>query len=242
MDMLKFVGPAALAFVICLIVGPFIIPMLQKLKFGQVIRGEGPEWHMKKTGTPSMGGVIFILGVVIAVAVFAGYSDPTWAVAALAFLGSGLIGFLDDFIKAKKKRNLGLKAWQKASLQLILSIAMAIYFAQHVGTAIRIPFTTLEWDMGWLYYPFAVLVIMGTSNGTNLTDGLDGLLGSTGLVYFAAFALLFASGIIPASQELMVISSAMVGGLLASFASTPILPVHLWAIPAPWPLAAWLPL
>ena len=215
MDMLTFfAGPAALAFVICLIVGPFIIPMLQKLKFGQVIRGEGPEWHMKKTGTPSMGGIIFILGVTVAVLVFAGHKDPIWVVAALAFLGSGLIGFLDDFIKAKKKRNLGLKAWQKASLQLILSIALAIYFGQHVGTSICIPFTTLEWNMGWLYYPFAVLVIMGTSNGTNLTDGLDGLLGSTGLIYFAAFALLFASGVFPAGGELLIICSAMVGGLL----------------------------
>ena len=212
--LIQLVGPAALALLASLCAGPLIIPMLQKLKFGQVIRDEGPQWHLKKSGTPSMGGLIFMVGALVGAGAFAGHGDPVLAVCALSFFGFGLVGFLDDFIKAKKKRNLGLKAWQKASLQLVLAIALALYFTNHVGTSIRLPFTDRQWDMGWLYFPFAVFVIVATVNGTNLTDGLDGLLGSTSLVYFAAFALIFFSGIIPATGELMMICSAMVGALL----------------------------
>lgn len=96
----------------------------------------------------------------------------------------------------------------------MLAVVLALYFTNHVGTSIRLPFTERQWDMGWMYFPFAVFVIVATVNGTNLTDGLDGLLGSTSLVYFAAFALIFFSGIIPATGELMMICSAMVGALL----------------------------
>lgn len=207
-------APAVLAFVLCLLVGPVIIRMLQKLKFGQVIRGEGPEWHAKKAGTPPMGGLIFALGLAVSAAVFLRRWNEWIAGAVLAFFGFGVIGFLDDFIKVKLKRNLGLKAWQKAGLQVLVASALAAFLGHHAGTALKLPFTDKVWELGWFYYPFAVFVMVATTNGTNLTDGLDGLLGSTSLVYFLSLALIFFTDILPVPKELAVIASTMGGALL----------------------------
>ncbi len=210
----ELAGPALLAFALCLLTGPWIIRLLQKLKFGQVIRGEGPEWHAKKEGTPPMGGLIFTIGLVAATAVFTRHMNAELGGALMAFLGFALIGFLDDMIKARKKQNLGLRAWQKAGLQLLLSVGLVIYLGYHVGTSIRLPFTQTVLDLGWFYYPFAVFVIVATVNGTNLTDGLDGLLGSTALVYFLSYALIFFTSVLPVSKDLMIVCMAMAGALL----------------------------
>lgn len=210
----QWIAAIAVAFLVCMAVGPLAIPVLQKLKFGQVIRSEGPQWHMKKSGTPTMGGIIILLGSVVACLCFAPCASPEMAGAALAVFGFGLIGLLDDFIKVVLKRNLGLKAWQKSSLQVLVSVALGLYIIQHVGTTVRIPFTALEWDLGWWYLPVIVFVLVATTNSVNLTDGIDGLAGGVSLVYFAFFALLFFVYPTLAPAPMTVFSAAMVGACL----------------------------
>jgi len=212
--MLKSFGPALLAMAAAFAVGPVFIPLLQKLKFGQVIRGEGPEWHMKKSGTPTMGGFIFWTGLLVGALAFANLADPTVWMALVAFFGFGLIGFADDFIKVKLKRNLGLKAWQKFLLQAALAAWITVFSARHNGTAIRVPFMEELWEIGWWYYPLAMFAIVGLNNGTNLIDGLDGLCASNAAVYFAAFGLIFASGFIPGGDQQGILCCAMVGALI----------------------------
>ena len=212
--MYQWIAAIVVAFLICMVVGPLAIPILQKLKFGQVIRSEGPQWHMKKTGTPTMGGIIILLGAMLSCLIFTGYASPEMAGAWLAIGGFGLIGLLDDFIKVVLKRNLGLKAWQKAGLQLIVSVALSLYIIQHVGTSIRIPFTTLEWDLGWWYLPVLVFIMIATTNSVNLTDGLDGLAGGVSLVYFVFFTLLLFAFPELGSEPLLILSASLVGACL----------------------------
>ena len=178
------------ALVVTLVFGPVFIPWLRKLKFGQEIREEGPKWHQKKSGTPTMGGIMFIVAMAIAILVttviFAmnGNFNTTYARCIVLFvisLGFGVIGFVDDYIKVVKKRNLGLTAPQKFIMQVVLAaIYIAVlYFIGELDTAIKIPFTSIEWIMPiWLYIPFVMFVVVGVVNAVNLTDGLDGLASS----------------------------------------------------------------
>lgn len=182
---------AAVAFVVTALAGKLLIPFLHKLHFGQSIREDGPTWHKSKQGTPTMGGIMFILGSVAAAligyAVFAltdkGLADPLeqmqffgGIVMALLF---GLIGFLDDYIKVVKKRNLGLTAWQKIIGQVLVTALYltALYIAGDRSTIINVPFLG-QWDLGFFYYPILGILIIGIVNSVNLTDGIDGLCGS----------------------------------------------------------------
>lgn len=203
-------GAGVLSFLVALVLGKWLIPWLHKLKFGQTILADGPTWHQKKQGTPTMGGILFILGFVLAVvaAVVAVYVVPAaasvppmfatpyeqvrfWGGVGLA-LGCGAIGFLDDYIKVVKKRNLGLTAVQKLLLQLTLSTAYAVLLYIFGKGVFYIPFIgQVNWGI-W-YVPFTVFVIVAMSNATNLTDGVDGLCGLTGFV--AALTLLLLSGL-----------------------------------------------
>lgn len=183
--MLYFVG-VVIAWVLSLILGAFILPALRRLKFGQEIREEGPAWHASKSGTPTMGGIIFIVGAVAALAgvylweAIAGTPDISYfniilmLFLALAF---GAIGFVDDYIKVVKKRNLGLTAAQKFSLQFLVALVFSFIVATfgEVGTVIEIPFSGARVDLSWLYIPFVICVMLATVNSVNLTDGLDGL-------------------------------------------------------------------
>lgn len=170
---------------VCLITGPFLIPVLRRLKFGQTVRAEGPKSHLKKQGTPTMGGVMFFFGLTLGTIFIV--KDNLYTILLLVFtLGYGLIGFIDDFIKIVKKRSLGLTARDKIIGQLILSTLLGWVSVNYLGrgTDIIIPFSGTQIDLGYLYIPFVILVAIGTSNAVNLTDGLDGL--ATGVTLFVA--------------------------------------------------------
>jgi phospho-N-acetylmuramoyl-pentapeptide-transferase len=164
------------AFIISLILGPIVIPILHKLKFGQSIREIGPKWHKNKSGTPTMGGIIFIIGILCAILIF-NKNKETVAIFAIS-LGFGLIGFIDDFIKVVLKRNLGFTAVQKFSAQILVALigVMYLYNTSIINGEVYLPlFKRIITFESWLYIPFAVLVILSTVNSVNLTDGLDGL-------------------------------------------------------------------
>ncbi|MDK2991746.1 MAG: phospho-N-acetylmuramoyl-pentapeptide-transferase [Clostridiales bacterium] len=182
-----------IAFIICLISGPIIIPMLRRWKFGQVVREEGPKTHLAKTGTPTMGGVFMVPAIIIAAFLAAQGNYEMMLVAVLITLGYGLIGFIDDFIKVAMRRSLGLRAYQKLIGQIGIALIFAIYAANNpdIGTVWRIPFSEAQWNLGWLFIPITVFVVVGTTNSVNLTDGIDGLAASVTLVVAATFALIY---------------------------------------------------
>ena len=199
-----------IAFIACVVLGAFVIPKLHN--FGQNVRDDGPKSHLKKQGTPSMGG-IFMIGAFAIATLFFVKDNPDAIVVLLITVGYGLVGFLDDYIKVVKKRSLGLRAWQKVVFQLIVTILFAIYLLKmnDFGTEIYVPFTKGFYiDLGWLYVPFLFFVMVGTVNSVNLTDGLDGLAsGVTVLVatYFVFIAYAVNKGVIP-------VCGAAIGALL----------------------------
>jgi phospho-N-acetylmuramoyl-pentapeptide-transferase len=189
--MQKIILPVLISFLTCLAVGPAIIPLMQKLKFGQVIRDEGPKWHEKKSGTPYMGGIIMLLALAVTCFALIRRYEPSALVGLGLILSGALIGFADDYTKHVMKRNLGLKEWQKFALQTVFATAAAIYAYVHIGPSVKLPFTTAEWDLGLYYIPFTAFVIVAAMNSVNLTDGLDGLAAGVGLVFFVALSLIF---------------------------------------------------
>ncbi|MBR2219716.1 MAG: phospho-N-acetylmuramoyl-pentapeptide-transferase [Phascolarctobacterium sp.] len=166
------------AFAVCAVMGPFLIPFLHRLKFGQSIRGCGPESHQKKSGTPTMGGIMIITAIVVSLVIW-GDLTPQVLIALVLMLGHGVIGFIDDYIKVVMKRNLGLTALQKLLMQFALAGAY-VYYAEHYikSTTVWIPGVDVIIDLGWFYYVLAFLLLVGTTNAVNLTDGLDGLAAS----------------------------------------------------------------
>lgn len=180
----------AQAVVLTILLGAVGIPLARKYKARQSIREEGPKSHRVKAGTPTMGGLFMMLAAFLVI-VGNGLLDPSVLLLILITAGHCLLGFLDDFIKAEKKRNLGLTAKQKMLGQLILSIAFCFGCTEYLGIpqAVAIPFTAMEISIGYLYYPFVILVIVGASNAVNLTDGLDGLAAGCCVIAFSAYAL-----------------------------------------------------
>jgi phospho-N-acetylmuramoyl-pentapeptide-transferase len=203
---------AVLAFVVALIMGPLLIPVLRRLKFGQSIRQEGPERHYAKAGTPTMGGIIILTALTVSALSFAGLSREIW-LALFITIGHGLIGFLDDFIKVVQKRSLGLKARQKLFGQILLAIALA-YIATSFfgrGTDLWIPFISSRVDLGGFYYVLIFLVLVGTTNAVNLTDGLDGLAAGTSTVAAVAYAVI---ALYFGQPELAIFCVALAGACL----------------------------
>lgn len=182
---------AAVAFLVALALGPVLIPMLRRLKFGQSIREEGPQRHYAKAGTPTMGGVLILAALIVSSVLFAGRNAEVW-LALFVTIGHGLIGFLDDFIKVVLKRNMGLKAREKLLGQIIMAVALAYiattYFGR--GTDLWLPILGVNLDFGPLYYVLIFLVLVGTTNAVNLTDGLDGLAAGTTTIAAAAYAVI----------------------------------------------------
>ncbi|WP_175988828.1 phospho-N-acetylmuramoyl-pentapeptide-transferase [Bacillus sp. Marseille-Q1617] len=183
-----------MAFLITVLLAPIFIPFLRRLKFGQSIRDEGPQSHQKKTGTPTMGGIVFLLSIIITTFVMTGkYSEPgpeTYLLL-LVTVGFGLLGFLDDFIKVVMKRNLGLTSKQKLLGQIVISAIFYFIFKQNdFPTTVSIPLTDFSFDLGWFYVVFIVFWLVGFSNAVNITDGLDGLVSGTSAIAFGALAVL----------------------------------------------------
>ena len=182
-----------LGFVVTLALGPLVIPMLKRLKFGQTERDDGPQSHLVKTGTPTMGGMMMLAGILAGTLSFTMGSMEFALPALLVTFAYGLVGFLDDFIKVKLKRSLGLKAYQKIIGQfgIALIVALYAYNTPNIGSRILLPISRTEWDLGIYYIPFIMFVIIGTVNSVNLTDGLDGLASSVTLIYSLAMILIF---------------------------------------------------
>lgn len=188
---------AIIAFVLVMVMGPVLIPFLHKFKFGQTVRDDGPQSHLKKNGTPTMGGVMMMLAILIATLIRADLSTEIF-MALLCMLGFGMVGFIDDFVKIKMTRSLGLTAKQKIVLQVILALVISIYKYKAIGSGIQfiVPFSQAGINIGIAYVPVMLVVILGTVNAVNLTDGLDGLAsGITAIVstFFMVFALMIAN-------------------------------------------------
>lgn len=208
----KIVLATIIPFILVLIMGPFTIPFLLRLKVGQTVRDEGPESHLKKTGTPTMGGIMIIIAAAIPSLFFLNDYPAVAPVLALT-LGMGLVGFMDDYIKVVLKRSMGLRAWQKLLLQFIITTAFCWYIVVilHCDLSMKIPFFKGRYlDLGIFNIPLLYIVILGTDNATNLTDGLDGLATSvTAIVagFFTICALIMSNTVAPCT-------AAFVGALL----------------------------
>ncbi len=201
-----------IAFFLNIVISPFAIPLLHKLKFGQNVRDDGPNSHLKKAGTPTMGGIIILASIIITTLFFLIGNRQVQTILFVT-VGFGLIGFLDDYIKVVKKRSLGLTAMQKIVAQLIVTCIFAYLLSSYVGldTAIIIPFTNgIIWDLGLLYWPFLVFVVLAVVNAVNLTDGVYGLASSV-TVLVATF---FAAVAMNTQSEAVPIAAATVGSLL----------------------------
>ena len=205
-----FIG-LILGFFIALILGPITIPMLRRLKFGQNIRKEGPQSHLKKAGTPTIGGIIFILSSVLAMVVMRFEVTDEAMIALYSLIAFGFIGFLDDILKIIKKENEGLKAWQKMLLLVIFSTAIAIYGYAFLGTTLRIPFINTKMPLGILYVPFVIIYYAATTNAVNLTDGLDGLATTVSILVLTFFAVVSHT---MNHESLAIFSLVLAGGLL----------------------------
>ncbi|WP_407873104.1 phospho-N-acetylmuramoyl-pentapeptide-transferase [Paenibacillus sp. P36] len=199
------------AFVLALIMGPLCIPILRRMKFGQQIREDGPQGHLKKQGTPTMGGIIILIALALASLRFAD-KNTDLLILLIASLGYGLVGFLDDYIKIIFKRSLGLTAKQKLFGQLLIS-AIVCYLLVREGhsTELYIPFVEFHFNPGWLYFPLMAILMLGASNAVNFTDGLDGLLAGTSAIAFGAYTVIAMNNTQP---EAAIFSAAMVGAVL----------------------------
>ncbi|MBP1924181.1 phospho-N-acetylmuramoyl-pentapeptide-transferase [Sedimentibacter acidaminivorans] len=216
-DSILVIRVITVSFLIVLFLGPVIIPLLKRLKVGQSIREEGPKSHLAKSGTPTMGGVLIILGIVISIAT-SGYYSKEIIVVTFFIVGFGFIGFVDDYIKVVLKRNLGLRAYQKIIGQLIFAVLLAVYGSRFSvnKTILLIPFINTYIDLGVLYIPFTVFVVLGIVNAVNLTDGLDGLNTGVTLIVMAAFSLIANTRISTneAYQGIAIISASVSGSCL----------------------------
>ena len=208
----KIVIPVIISFVISVILAPVIIPFLRRLKASQTERTDGVKSHLSKAGTPTMGGLIFLIAVTVTSLLYI-KDYPKIIPILFLTLGFGLIGFLDDYLKVVLKRSDGLLPWQKFLLQVVLTAIFVFYIVKYtdISLTMRIPFWSGHFlNLGWLAVPVLFFAVIGTVNGVNFTDGLDGLASSVTLivaVFFTVVSIGMKSGIEP-------ITGAVVGGLM----------------------------
>lgn len=207
---------AAAAFAVSMLITAGMIPFLRKKQFGQFIREEGPEAHLSKAGTPTMGGVAVMAGVTasMVMSMFMPGSVTTDKIAILLSMAAfGAIGFIDDYNKIAKKQNEGLTPKQKLLLQILFGLALAVFMMLREGTSVLIPFARIYVDMGVLYIPFVVFIEVAMANAVNLTDGLDGLASSTSAIVALTFGII---GMItsPGSEPMAVAGQAVFGALI----------------------------
>ena len=232
---ISFLITGLLAFAITAISGFALIPWLRKVKFGQTIKEIGPTWHRSKQGTPTMGGLMFYLGSVVAICAGLAiimkelqtitgvvYTNQVLSlvISMLTALGFGFIGFVDDYIKVVKKRNLGLKAIYKIFGQTFVTAAFLYgqYYIGHINTKITVPFTELSFELGMVYYPIVFLAIIFMVNAVNLTDGIDGLCSSVSFVVALGFMVISAAyGFYANALFAVAIAGACAGFLVWNF-------------------------
>ena len=201
-----------ISFLIVVILGPIFIPMLTKFKFGQTVRDDGPKTHLAKNGTPTMGGILMIVAILIT-GLTRSKVGPDMVIGLICIFGFGLIGFIDDFIIIKKRRSLGLKPWQKIVMQFGLALYVANYQYTVSASApqLMVPFTDIAINLGPLYVPIMIFVIVGTVNAVNLTDGLDGLATSVTIIVLTFFAIV---GYKTGNVYITTFSLALIGALI----------------------------
>lgn len=202
---------ALVAFFVSLLIGPWLISYLRRLRAGQRVREDGPKTHLTKSGTPTMGGIMIVIALVVATVFFYPLTDNQ-IIMLFAIVGFAVVGFLDDYIKVVAKRSLGLRAREKLVAQFGLGLLIALYASARVGTDFLIPFSTNTLELPvWLYVPVTVFVLVGTVNAVNLTDGLDGLATTSVAVSMTAFGLI---AFLLGYYDLTVVTGALVGGCL----------------------------
>ncbi len=216
----KILITVLVSFIICVILCPIMIPFLKKLKFGQYVRDDGPQSHLKKTGTPTMGGVIILITIVI-VSLFYLEDFPYILPILFCTVGFGIIGFLDDYIKVVMKRSEGLSPFQKLLGQIMVTAIFGYYLVNYtnVGTTMLIPFTGgfesgQFLEVSYLFIPILFFVTLGTVNGVNFTDGLDGLASSITLLvatFFAVVSIGINSGVAPIT---CIVAGSLLGFLV----------------------------
>ncbi len=211
-DFVREILPIVLSFVIVVIILPFLIPALRRLKFGQTEREDGPQSHLSKTGTPTMGGIAILIAILIP-SLFYMRTCPEIIPILMMTIGFGVIGCIDDFIKVVKKQSDGLSPLQKMALQFVLTSGFLVYYflVEKKEALVHIPFTEYCFTMPvWLFCIFVFFVVLGTVNGTNLTDGLDGLVSSVTCVV-AVFFIIVTRQAAPGMEPM---SGSMLGGLM----------------------------
>ena len=216
----NFSTVAVVSFLLTVIISKIVIPILKGHKIGQSIREEGPKDHKIKAGTPTMGGICFIMASLIALSAIAivyavlGKQEELvpLALTLVLALSNGLIGFIDDYCKLIKKQNEGLTPRGKLILQTLAAglYILGLCFFGDLTTALPIPFTEVSLELGWLYYAFAIFLIVGVVNSVNLTDGLDGLATSVTIIVMAFFAVV---SLVFENASLVLLSGAVIGGL-----------------------------
>lgn len=213
---LSILLPILISFAVSAAFAPILIPFLRKLKVGQTERGEGPQSHLKKSGTPTMGGIVILLGVTLTSLIYV-KDYPKIVPVLFLTLGFGLVGFIDDYIKVVLKRSMGLKAWQKMLGQLIVTSVFVFYIMRYTDVLLdmKIPFWTGHYlQLGVFTIPAMFFIVIATVNGTNLTDGLDGLASSVTVMvatFFTVVSIGTANGLSPIS---CAVAGALLGFLL----------------------------
>ncbi|MDE5820204.1 MAG: phospho-N-acetylmuramoyl-pentapeptide-transferase [Lachnospiraceae bacterium] len=213
---LSILLPILISFAVSAVFAPILIPFLRKLKVGQTERGEGPQSHLKKSGTPTMGGIVILLGVTLTSLIYV-KDYPKIVPVLFLTLGFGLVGFIDDYIKVVLKRSLGLKAWQKMLGQIIVTSVFVFYIMRYTDVLLdmKIPFWAGHYlQLGVFTIPAMFFIVIATVNGTNLTDGLDGLASSVTVMvatFFTVVSIGTANGLSPIS---CAVAGALLGFLL----------------------------
>ncbi len=226
-DILSLVQSMVWGFLLTLLISPFVISFIRREKVKQVILNY-VEAHSAKAGTPTMGGIIFLISISLVGYICVGEESSLAKMAILIFLAYGLVGFLDDFIKFKFKRNLGLRAYQKIIFQLAIAIAIGfyVYKSEYLGGVLVVPFSNLTIDIGWWIIPLVAIIFLATTNAVNLTDGLDGLASSTTMTCMISFVglMLVLFGTIFAGhsevqileyKNILILASVTIGAMLS---------------------------
>ena len=210
--MVKLIYAATIAFLVCIITGPFLIEWFKRLEFGQQIREVGPESHLQKAGIPTMGGIIIILAVIIATLIMAKLEAEV-ILALFVTVSYGFLGLLDDSIKIVVGRSKGLSGWQKIIGQVVVALILAwgVLTKLNIGTEIIIPYLDQTITLGQWFIPFVILVVVGSSNAVNLTDGLDGLAAGVTIIVTITYAFItFKFG----ALQLSIFAAAIAGACL----------------------------